>query len=159
MSAVSINEIKKELAHSDARTLGDLCLRLARFKKDNKELLSYLLFEAYDESAYVSRIKDEISDLFDSIESRQPYLVKKTIRKILRLVNKYSRYSTANTTELELRIHFCLRFQELGFLSLGSQVLNNLFLGQVKKIRSVLVKLPEDLQYDYQSTVDALGGK
>ena len=48
MKAASISEIKTELKGLPPAQLTELCLRLARFKKENKELLTYLLFEAND---------------------------------------------------------------------------------------------------------------
>ncbi len=53
MKAASIQELKQELQHTSLKEITELCLRLARFKKENKELLTYLLFEASDaESLY-----------------------------------------------------------------------------------------------------------
>jgi hypothetical protein len=41
--------------------------RLARFKKENKELLSYLLFEAHDERAFIAGVKTYIDTEIDAI--------------------------------------------------------------------------------------------
>mgnify|MGYP000642523159 CR=1 FL=1 len=49
MKAVTIKQLKDELSHKTANELKELCLHLARFKKENKELLTYLLFESHDE--------------------------------------------------------------------------------------------------------------
>jgi len=57
MKAVTIKELKDELANLSPKEIRELCLRLARFKKENKELLTYLLFESGDESVYVGSIK------------------------------------------------------------------------------------------------------
>ena len=46
MDTASISVVKKELKNLDNEKLIELCLRLAKHKKENKELLSYLLFEA-----------------------------------------------------------------------------------------------------------------
>ena len=62
MKAASIHELQKELTALEPKQLKELCIRLAKYKKDNKELLSYLLFEAHDEKAYVKNIKQEIVD-------------------------------------------------------------------------------------------------
>jgi hypothetical protein len=64
MKAASINEIKKELGELDAKALRDICMRLAKYKKENKELLTYLLFEAHDEAGYVNAVKSEMDELF-----------------------------------------------------------------------------------------------
>jgi len=59
MKAATINEIKQELQSLPPVRLSEICLRLAKFKKDNKELLTYLLFEAQDEEEYKKNIKEE----------------------------------------------------------------------------------------------------
>ena len=43
MKAVSVKELSQELLNRSPKELRDLCLRLSRFKKENKELLTYLL--------------------------------------------------------------------------------------------------------------------
>jgi hypothetical protein len=57
MKTASIQELKQELQETSQNKLLDLCLRLAKFKKENKELLTYLLFEAHDEEVYISSVK------------------------------------------------------------------------------------------------------
>ena len=88
MKAATINEIKLELNNTPSQQLVELCLRLAKFKKENKELLSYLLFEAFDENAYVENIKQEALLQFEEINTSSLYFVKKSLRKILRILNQ-----------------------------------------------------------------------
>ena len=76
MESVSLNTIKKELNFLPPEQLAELCLRLSRYKRENKELLSYLLFEAHDEAAYVEKIKTEIDFLFSTINKINLYVVK-----------------------------------------------------------------------------------
>ena len=76
MKAATVNEIKLELANTPSDQLIDLCLRLAKFKKENKELLSYLLFEAFDEDAYIENIKQETLQQFEEINTSSLYFVK-----------------------------------------------------------------------------------
>lgn len=151
MKAVSLHEIKKELSYLEPQAVQELCLRLARFKQENKELLTYLLFESHDESAFVEHIKNDIIYDFENIPTKSNlYLAKKSLRKILRLVNKVVRYSGIKKTEIELRICFLSQLNESGIKFHSSPVLVNLYNQQVKKIEAALTKLPEDLQYDYQ---------
>ncbi len=152
MKAASLHEIKKELSAIDMDKLQELCLRLAKYKKDNKELLTYLLYEASDENAYVENIKTDIDDLFGTVTKENLYYAKKNLRKILRMVNKQIRYSGVKQTELELRIHFCALMKN-GIRFKSSQVLVNLYQQQLKKIHSTLTKLPEDLQFDYRGAI------
>jgi hypothetical protein len=57
MKAVTVKELKEELTNYTPKELRELCLRLARFKKENKELLTYLLFESSDEALYIESVK------------------------------------------------------------------------------------------------------
>ncbi len=149
MTSVSLSDIRKELQHLDSDALQIFCLRLARYKKENKELLGYLLFDAHDEPGYIQQVKGQIELLFEEISDRNLYLTKKILRKILRYANRQIKYSGVPQTELELRIFFCEKIIEARIpLSTGT-VLFNLYQQQLKKIDSVLVKLPEDLQTDY----------
>ena|SRR5258708_5252847 len=156
MKTASLHEIKKELDTVGTDNLVELCMRLGRYKKENKELLTYLLFEANDEVAYVESVKREIDEQFDNLQASNLYFVKKSLRKILRFVNKQIRYSGSKQSEIELRIHYCTRLRNSGIRLDKSPVLFNLYQRQLKKINSVLTKLPDDLQYDYQRAVEHL---
>jgi hypothetical protein len=156
MKSATIHEIKQELSTVKPADLLDLCVRLGRFKKENKELLTYLLFEAHDEQGYVNGIKKEIDEQFAGINLSQLYFAKKSLRKIARVINKYCRYSGQKSTEVELRIYFCTQLKNSGIPIERNAVINNLYHSQVKKINTVLATLHEDLQYDYQKQVDEL---
>lgn len=153
MKAATINEIKRELQSLDAETLSALCLRLAKYKKENKELLTYLIFEAHDENAYVEAVKEETTDLFGTLPDRNTYLIKKTLRKILRFVNKQIKYSGQQRTELELRIFFCKKVREANVPLHHGTVLFNIYQQQLKKIATANEKLEEDLQADYRADI------
>jgi len=77
MKAASIQEIKAELSETNPRDLLQICLRLAKFKKENKELLSYLLFDAHDEAAYIKQVEALIDEGFDELPKPNLYLTKK----------------------------------------------------------------------------------
>ena len=156
MKAASLNEVKKELTYLEPENLRALCIRLARYKKENKELLTYLLFESHDEQGYITGVKNEMDGHFESLPKANIYLIKKSLRKILRIMNKQIKYSEVKQTELELRIYFCAKIKNAKIHLLPSQVLTNLYNQQLKKIETVLAKLPEDLQYDYQMEIEQL---
>ena len=65
MKIESIVTIKKELKHLTQEELLELCLRLGKFKKENKALLTYLLFEAHDEDGYIASVKTTLDELFE----------------------------------------------------------------------------------------------
>lgn len=156
MKAATINEIKKEIALLDGDQVAALCLRLAKFKKENKELLTYLLFEAHHEQDYVEEVKRETAEQFRSLTNLNIYYAKKSLRRILRMVNKQIRYSGIPTTELVLRIHFCQELKDSAIPLDKSTVLMNMYQQQLKKIHQTLEKLDEDLQYDYAADVESL---
>lgn len=157
MKAATVHELKEELKHRSAAQLVELCNRLARFKKENKELLTYLLFEAHDEQGYIQSVKQEIDFQFSEIPKENSlYLQKKSVRKVLRTTSKYARYSGNKTTEIELLIYFCTQLKQSGIRIKDSTALYNLFEGQIKKINKLLLALHEDLQHDYLRTLESL---
>ena len=156
MTSLSIHDIKQELLTLKPAELTNLCLRLPRFKKENKELLSYLLFQAQDEEGYVKTVKQAIEELFGTVNLSQLYFAKKTLRKIVRVINKHSRYSGNKQTDIELRIFFCQQLNESGIPFCQNAALNNLYNGQLKKINSLMASLHEDLQHDYRKEIGQL---
>jgi hypothetical protein len=156
MKASTISTLKKELNTLPAGELIDLCVKLIKYKKDNKELLSYLLFDANNELEFIKSIKAEISLQFGEINRSQMYFAKKSIRKILKNTNKYIRYSGHKQTEAELLIYFCASFKESGIPLKSSNSLSSLYETQVRKIHAAISTLHEDLQHDYQAEVAEL---
>lgn len=156
MKAATINELKQELQNTSPVKVTELCLRLARFKKENKELLTYLLFEAHDTTAYIENVKAEMDAQFEEMNKSNAYFMKKTLRKILRTANKYSRYSGLVQVEIELLIYFCTRMKALNAYIKSSTVLSNIYNNQLKKITKAVATLHEDLQYDYLREINNL---
>jgi len=149
MKAASLSHLKQEMKNRSSNELLELCLRLGRFKKENKELLTYLLFEIQDEQIYVESIKKEIDRQFQEINKSNIYFAKKSLRKIVRTTNKFIRYSGRKQTEVELLVHFCQCLKESGISMDNSIALSNLYNRQIQKIKKAISTLHEDLQYDY----------
>ena len=156
MKASTIHEIKQELLNTPASTVIELCLRLARFKKENKELLTYLLFEAHDTSAYIISIKNAMDEEFAAMNKTNVYYVKKSLRKILRAIKKYIRYSGLPVVEVELLIYFCTAMKDLNIPLNKNPVLQGIYQNQLKKIHLALKAMHEDLQHDYLKEVENL---
>ncbi|WP_296384842.1 hypothetical protein [Winogradskyella sp.] len=156
MQIESIVTIKKELKHLSQEELLELCLRLGKFKKENKALLTYLLFESHDEDGYITSVKTTLDELFESINSDSYFYMKKTIRKILRQIRVYSRYSLKKSTEVELLLYFCERINELKPSIHRNTTLSNLYERQILSIKKKISVLHEDLQYDYNLQLDDL---
>lgn len=149
MKTAGISELKQELNNLPHLQLQELCLRLAKFKKENKELLAYLLFEARDEEAYTAMVKNEIDEGFTELPKPNIYLTKKSLRKILRITGKHIRYMGSKTAEADLLIYFCHKIRQSGIPIQQSPVLTNLYNNQLKKINTVISTMHEDLQYDF----------
>jgi hypothetical protein len=156
MQTSTLAQLKKELQTLPQPQLVELCVRLAKYKKENKELVHYLLFEATDEQQFIKQVKQEIDEQFAEMNTSQVYYAKKTIRKILRGVNKHAKYSGIAQTNMELLIYFLQHMRKLEKLLYESNQLMNLYDAQLKKIHKELSKLHEDLQYDYQKELENL---
>ena len=157
MKAATLHEIKQELAHLPAKELLDLCLRLGRFKKENKELLTYLIFEAHDERSFIENVKAHMDAEFQAIpKDNNLYLIKKSLRKILRTISKYIRFTGSKIVEVELLLYFCTVLKQSRIPIHKTTALTNLYEGQIKKIKKAIPSLHEDLQYDYGRTLEGL---
>lgn len=156
MKAVNLPEIKKELNMLSSTELQQLCLRLARFKKENKELLTYLLFESQNETGYIQTVKDFIDSEFELINTNNFYYIKKSIRKILRNIKKFVRYSQQKETEVELLLYFCGKLKDFKPSIKRSTQLQNMYHRQILLAKKTVAKLHEDLQYDYNVMLEDL---
>jgi predicted PolB exonuclease-like 3'-5' exonuclease len=156
MKAASISEIKSSLKQMPQEDILEICLRLARFKKENKELLSFLLFEQDQLPVYLDAVKEEMDIDFAGMNKSNVYLAKKTIRKVLRNTNKHIRYTQSAEAEIELLLHFCTSLKSFQSTFQKSHSVTNLYQNQLKKIRAVLNTLHEDLQHDYESALKRL---
>ena len=156
MKAATIHDLKKELSALSSNELVEACLRLVKYKKENKELLTFLLFEAHDLVGYMEGARMEIGEQLRETNS-QPYLMKKTIRKVLRATNKYIRYAGSKEVEVELLLHFCRELHAQKIPIHRSTQMVNLYAQQIKKINKAIEGLHEDLQYDYLKQLAALG--
>ncbi|TMU54842.1 hypothetical protein [Flagellimonas algicola] len=156
MKASTIAQLKKELQHRSPDELLDLCLRLGRFKKENKELLTYLLFEADHEEGYIDSVKAEVDEMFEEINTNSFYYIKKSVRKILRTIKKYIRYSGNKETEVELLLYFCEQLKNFRPSIKGNIALRNLYERQLVYIEKKISALHEDLQYDFGQILEDL---
>ncbi|KQC30414.1 hypothetical protein [Flagellimonas eckloniae] len=156
MKAATVVQIKKELQHRNPDELLELCLRLSKFKKENKELLTYLLFESDDEEGYIETVKGEVDQQFSEININSFFYIKKSSRKILRNLKKYIRYSGKKETEVELMLYFCEKLKAFRPSINRNTTLLNLYNRQLDYISKKISALHEDLQYDYGLILEEL---
>ncbi|WP_299260846.1 hypothetical protein [uncultured Aquimarina sp.] len=156
MKAATVRELKLELNNCSQQELVALCLRLSKFKKENKELLTYLLYEASDEDNYIAEVRQEMTNEFGLINTSSYYYIKKSVRKILRISKKYIRYSGKKETEVEILLHFCSELKDMRPSIKNNKVLSGLYERQIAGIKKIITTLHEDLQYDYEQMLDSL---
>lgn len=156
MKAAGLSELKKELQSRSPKELVEICIRLAKFKKESKELLTYLIFESESEADYITSIKAEIDEQFDVLNTSNLYVAKKGLQKIVRAITKYIKYSGEKQTEIEVLIYFCRHMKDSGIKISHSTVIENLYQRQINKIEKALNTLHEDLQFDYQQEIETL---
>jgi len=156
MKAASLRELKSELMHAQKEDLLSLCLQLAKFKKENKELLTYLLFEANDQDSFVFAIQQEIDDQFEAINTKSYFYMKKTIRKVLKGVKTNIRYAKNKETEVVLLLYFCEKLQALRPSIQYNLLLRNLYYRELVSIEKKISALHEDLQHDFKIELEEL---
>ena len=152
----TVAQIKKELQYKSEQELIEYCLRLSKFKKENKELLSYLLFQADDEEVYITVIQEDIDQKLEAINTANYYYIKKSVRRILKDVRKYIRYSGKKETEVELLLHFSYKLSEFKPDIFKNRVLENIYTRLLSTLETKIAALHEDLQYDYNLELEQL---
>jgi len=157
MKSASLNEVKKELQLLQPAELVDRCLALAKYKKDNKEYLAYLLFQSHDKFVFLNEVKGEIDTHFSELSAgTNLYHVKKSLRKLLRTISKFSKYLADKALSADLYIYFCKKVKNSGIPFRNSQLLVNMYEQQLKKIRTLIESLHEDLQNDYLNDLEKI---
>ncbi len=151
----SVKEIKREMGHLNAAELSEVCIRLAKYKKENKELLHYLLFHADDPGAYAASIREELEDQFQQL-GRQGYQSAKSFRKILTLIGRYSRFTGSKQVEAEFLVWFCKRFLEYADTRSTYKPLTGIFGKQLNRLKGIADALDPDLGHDLGMEIIAL---
>ena len=156
MKAASVKELKSAIENLPPAELLELCLRLIKSKKENKELATYILFDETNEAGYIENVKSSLVLLFDDVNKTNPFFAKKTLRKIVRVANRYIRYSKDATTEVEVLLFVADSMRCLKLDMKKSTALHNIYTGLIKKIKKGVESLHDDLQYDYQKQIKLL---
>ena len=155
MEAPKLNLIRKELQELPKAVLAEYCLRLAKYKTENKELLNFLLFFGERADEYVEDVKKLLDEDFKKVPYSD-YTCAKVLRKTIRIMNKHIKFIGIKVSELDISIHFCQLFLNAGICHTTHKPLIGLLYRQLKRIYKLIPKLDEDLQFDYQQEFDAL---
>ncbi|MBK7214987.1 MAG: hypothetical protein IPH88_17195 [Bacteroidales bacterium] len=149
METASLNEIRKAFGSLSPKEMAELCLRLGRYKKENKELITYILYYECDPSGFLRAVKNETNTQIAAINRSNNYYILKGIRKIIRMLDKYSHFAAKKEIEAEMHIYLWKSLRENGIWIPSQGTLRNLFERQFLKIKKSISELHEDLQFDY----------
>lgn len=156
MKPASVREIKQELSNCTQSELIDIVLRLSKHKKENKELLTYIIYESTDEEQFIKDVCENITEQFEAMNTSSYYLMKKSVRKVLRNAKKKITFSKIKETEIEILLHFCYELRQLKPSYKNNVVLVNIHNKQVELIEKAVDALHEDLQYDYRLELEQI---
>lgn len=155
----SLNQIKKELQSLPHSEMYELCLKLAKFQKTNKEVIAYLLFESENVEQFIETQKEWISNAFATSNWNSYYLSKKQLRKILSYIAKQSKISGNVFVEIELRFLVIKKMEEYKLADPNYPVVWNIYLRQKMLITKKIEKLHEDYQMDYNYMLEDINEK
>lgn len=153
MKPESLKSIKTELLNIPAKEVLEICIRLAKYRKENKELLSYILFQKQDSQTFISQAKIQIDEEISYMNIDSFYLAKKTLRKVLRTINKYIKFAADKQIEVELRLYYCQSINNSDIKINKHPVIYNLYNRQIEQIEKALAALHEDLRHDYEQEI------
>lgn len=156
METAKLSEIKRALSTLTQKEIMNICVRLARYRKENKELISYLIFDENDHALFIKQVKAEIDHQFTQMSLSSIYLAKKSVRKVLSTTNKYIKFSGSKQIEVELLLHFCQCLKNSGLPYKKHPVTENLYNRQILKIKNAMLSLHADLQFDYGKILEKL---
>jgi hypothetical protein len=146
MQASSVDTLKAELKTLPPKKVLELLLRLTRFKKENKELLTYLLFESHNIQGYIEQIKMEITEAFEELDNSRAY--KKGFRKIQRMINKPIKYMGNRMATVELYLFMAEKIKEQKKSLFTRSFLDKTLHQYIGKIEKLLPLVDEDLRHD-----------
>src|SRR5690606_31139854 len=97
-----------------------------------------------------------MDEQFEQMNRNNFYYIKKSTRKILRMLKKYAKYSAKKETEVELLLYFCEHLFSFTPSMKRDKALRNLYERQILQVKKIVSSLHEDLQYDYEVELQRL---
>lgn len=150
-----LSDLKKELLVLSKPELIQLCLRVAKLKRENKELLAYLIYDVEDPLFYAEKLKPELKEVFEQ-PFQHAYYLTKSIRKVMRLIAKYYRFTSNKQGETELLIYLVDEFHKSWRNEYRYQALGKVIFRCLEKAESNLKKIDEDFRADFEEPIAQL---
>jgi hypothetical protein len=137
--------------------LAELCSALAKYKKEIKEYLGYLLFDDSDRVAYVEEVGHELRALVEAIDpSQNAYFTKKNLRRIQRAMNRYCRFVGEPGAAAEIRLQFLRALQNTAIPFRQHAQLQNIVDQEKKRTRMLIEDIHEDIRTDFEKALDEI---
>lgn len=157
MKSYSLNDIKKEITHLQQKDLIQLCVNVAKFKKENKDYISFILFESHNKRAYLEDVKNDIKSQIISFEGNYfKYDFKKKLRVLKSFLVRNNKYLNDKALSVEMYIFLCNELRQDGYPYMKHGEFDTFYGQQIKKISNFIATLHEDLRYDFGQQLEEL---
>lgn len=157
MEKISINIIKKELQELSQKQLVEICIQLAKARKENKEQLDFMLLKSHHLFQYEIDLKAEIDTQFEIFTYYKYYQLIKPLKAYVNSVLKQISYSKNPSFELEIIIYLCKQFFRFNDdESIWFYKINIIYDSLARKIEPRFKKLHEDEQFDYRVKLEEI---
>lgn len=150
MKPASLKDIKQELSLLPHKELVQLFTTVIKYRKENKELITYLLFESKDEVAFIKNAKAEMEELLQPVNRFNVNTSIKYIRSILRNTKKIIRFTGRKDIEVELLLHFLSLIKSKSLPLKRNKALLKIWERTILNVGKAISSLHEDLVHDYQ---------
>lgn len=150
MKPASLKDIKQELSLLPHKELVQLFTTVIKYRKENKELITYLLFESKDEVAFIKNAKAEMEELLQPVNRFNVNTSIKYIRSILRNTKKIIRFTGRKDIEVELLLHFLSLIKSKSLPLKRNKALLKIWERTILNVGKAISTLHEDLVHDYQ---------
>ncbi|GMQ23833.1 hypothetical protein Aoki45_05150 [Algoriphagus sp. oki45] len=156
MEIPSLAQLKKDLSYLSEKELIDLIADLAKFSRDNKAFLYFKLNERDQPQLFVNEVKEDLDEAFQTANTKNYHLAKKSAQAIRRKLNKSLKLSKNKADQAELILYFCEMLKKYGYLGFRHPVIANLYQVQLGKAKKLISTLHEDLQSDFEYRLEDL---
>lgn len=156
MEIPSLAQLKKDLSYLSEKELTEVIVDLAKFSRDNKAFLYFKLNERDQPNLFVDSVKEELDEAFQTANTRNYHLAKKSAQTIRRKLNKALKLSKNKADQAELILYSCEQLKRYDYLRYHHPVIDNLFRVQIGKAKKLISTLHEDLQSDFSYRIEEL---
>ena len=149
-----IKNIKEELQQLSHKELLDFSLRILKYKKENKELAYYLLFEKQDEDGYAQKIINILKDELTTINFSRTFFARKGFKRVNRLAAKYLKYSGDTESAIKVYLFLAKEIAAAGKIYRLTSLTGKLVEQHNLRTKKMIASLHEDLQFDYENLIN-----